>query len=338
MKEVRAIMITAIVLCSFISIGLANANDEEELPYQYNEEKTILTVTSGDKSLTVYRYYEGVKTAKETGKPILFALPSFGYSFYHHDEINKIVNNDFIHIQHLVTDITGQGDLEEYAYDIEYLIPFVMVYYGGFTNTKEIEPCCLLVLDSNGREITRIVPSPDGGDSVVQLDSDGNEIRSFDISASTSEESNNFILETLEYSKRKKGKIQMLPQEKGLISIKNLLKTGNHLNFFTVSGTIRDIEYTKNNRYNFNIDDGTGVISVDYGGGLGDIKEGDKVFVKGLVGAADGGMVSSTISKTHINTDTTNPDDDTSIPKTPALGAMFAITQLLAVAYLLRRR
>lgn len=325
------------VLCSFISIGLANANDEE-LSYQYNEEKTILTVTCDDKSLTVYRYYEGVKTAKDTGKPILFALSGFGYSFYHHDELNKIVNNDFIHIQPLVADITGQGDLEEYAYDIEYLIPFAMVYYGGFTNTKEIEPCGLLVLDSNGREITRIVHSPAGGDSYVQLDSDGNEITSFGTSASTSEEYNNFILETLEYSKKAKGKIQMLPQEKGLMSIKDLLKTGNHLNFFTVSGTIRDIEYTKNNRYNFNIDDGTGVISVDYGGGLGDIKEGDKVFVNGLVGVADEGMVSSTISKTHINTDTTNLDDDTPAPKTPDFGAMFAITQLLVVAYLLRRR
>ena len=219
---------------------------------------------------------------------------------------------------------------------------------------NENQYCYFLILDSNGREIVRVVPTLDNENYWIRLDSDGNEISSFTASTATDEELNNVILEileTLEYSKTKKGKIQRLPQEKGSIGINDLSGVEDYFNFFTISGTIRDIEYTANNRYNFNIDDGTGVIGVFYTGGIGDIKEGDKVFVKGLGARVVGGtmqgyyssggvplIISESISKTPIDTGTAKSNDNTSIPKTPDLGAMFVITELLAVAYLLRRR
>ncbi|MEA3281771.1 MAG: PGF-CTERM sorting domain-containing protein [Euryarchaeota archaeon] len=48
-------------------------------------------------------------------------------------------------------------------------------------------------------------------------------------------------------------------------------------------------------------------------------------------------IISESISKTPIDTGTTKSSDSTSLPKTPALGAMFAITGLLVATYLLRR-
>lgn len=322
MKEVRAIMITAIVLCSFISIGVVNAEDTNEI-----------------KS---YTYDEGIKIAKETGKPILFAFPGLADLLYRYDDVNKIVNNDFIYIPPMAKYATSQDSFEDaalaFVYDIEYIIPFNMVCGNQY--------CHFLILDSNGREITRVVGSSD--EQLSQIDSDGNEIASFN--ASTEDVYGDCILKTLKYSKTRKGKIQRLPQEKGSIGINDLSGVEDYFNFFTIRGTIRDIEYTKNNRYSFNIDDGTGVIGVLYTGGIGDISEGDKVFVNGLgVRVVEGSMqgyyssegvpimISESISKTPINTDTTKSSDSTPLPKTPDLGAMFVITELLAVAYLLRR-
>lgn len=336
MKKGHTILAIAMVLCSVILIGVVNADSAEEYQYQYNDDKTILTVTCGDKSLIEYRYYKGIETAKDTGKPILFCLHSSASWLYHHDEMNKIVNNDFIYIASVPKDIIDQGSVEEYACDIECSIPLGMQFYED--PYGKIMACDFLILDSNGREITRTIYSPDEG--LVQMDSDGNKIASLNTSTMTTEEYVNFILETLEYSKTKKGKRLILPQEKGLISIKDLSKTDDSFNFFTVSGTIRDIDYTKNNCYNFNIDDGTGVINIDYAGGIGDIKEGDKVFVSGL-----GARLSSTeitlsctsISKTRIDTGTTKSGDHAPISKTSGFGAMFTTIGLLMVAYLLRR-
>lgn len=342
MKNVCAMLITVVVICSLV--GMVNADAEEE--YQYNDEKTILTVSYGDKSLTMYQYYEGIKTAKETGKPILFAFTGLADLLYRYDDVNKIVNNDFIYVPPLPTDITGQGGSEEtmlaFVYDIEYIIPFNMVV------CNENQYCYFLVLDSNGREITRVVSSPDEK-QLIQIDSDGNEIASFN--ASTEDTYSDCILEVLKYSKTKKGRTQRLPQEKGSIAINDLSNVEDYFNFFTISGTIRDIGYTKNNRYNFNIDDGTGVIDVLYTGGIGDINEGDKVFVKGLwVRVVEGNMrgyyssvgvpmiVSSSISKTRIDTGTTKSDDHAPISKTSGFGALFATTGLLTVVYLLRRQ
>lgn len=75
----------------------------------------------------------------------------------------------------------------------------------------------------------------------------------------------------------------------GFVSIKDLIssKTINvpksKYDGHTVetAGLIRNIQ-TSGARYNFVIDDGNGVISVAYSGGLGDIKEGDSVSVKGV--------------------------------------------------------
>lgn len=332
MKKVHVILITAMtVACSFISVGIINAEDTDQI-----------------KS---YTYDEGIKVAKDTGKPILF---STGDLFsYHNDEINKIIGNDFIYIRLLIT-----RTIYSSTHDIECIIPYMIMCYDYNDN---LENSHVLVLDSNGREITRIIHSDDTY-SFIQLDSDGIKITSINTSTLTAEEYVNFILETIEYSKTKKGKIQRLPQEKGLMGINDLSNVEDHLNFFTVSGTIRNIKYTQNNRYNFNIDDGTGVISVYYTGGLGDVKEGDKVFVKGLVvkGVGQGvygvqvaegvdiltyrhhngelGIISDSISKTRIDADTTKSNGNTPIPKTPGFAAISVITVLLAMTYLLKRR
>ncbi|MEA3281770.1 MAG: hypothetical protein U9Q68_04295 [Euryarchaeota archaeon] len=210
-----------------------NADAEEE--YQYNDEKTILTVSNGDRSLTMYLYYEGIKTAKESGKPILFDNNVVNSFTYHHDKLNKIVNEEFIYISSVPKGLTGRSEYEKAIlaciYDIGYNIYFNMIH-------NKNQYCHFLVLDSNGREITRIVSSSDK-QRLIQTDSGGNEIASFNRSAAPTEEFNekygNFILETLEYSKTKKGKIQRLPHEKGLTSIKDISKTDDYLNFFTIS-------------------------------------------------------------------------------------------------------
>lgn len=80
-----------------------------------------------------------------------------------------------------------------------------------------------------------------------------------------------------------------LTSNMGFVSIKDLISSRtinspkSKYDGYTVetSGLIRNIQ-TSGARYNFVIDDGNGVISVAYSGGLGDIKEGDGVSVKGV--------------------------------------------------------
>ncbi len=75
----------------------------------------------------------------------------------------------------------------------------------------------------------------------------------------------------------------------GFISIKDLISSKetdipkSKYEGYTVetSGLIRDIK-SSGAKYNFVIDDGNGVLAVTYSGGLGDIKEGDSVYVKGI--------------------------------------------------------
>lgn len=306
MKEVRAVLITAIVLFSFILIGAVNAEDTNQI-------KT-------------YTYDEGVKVAKDTGKPILSVLP---VEYFNEDIIGDFV---CIPIRNIVADpIAYRLYKTKWCCDVH--------------DIDEEGKLLLLILDSDGREITRIASFSDGR-LFIQMDSDGNEIASINMSKKEGyvENYNEFILKTLEYSKTKKGKIQRLPQEKGLVSVKDIHDNfaEYNCNFVTVNGNIRDIKYGAN--YEFRIDDGTGVIDVTYIGGLGDIEDGDRVFVNGYYsyGSYDGSLMilSERVSKTPIgiSTDHTKSDSPNAHSKTPALGAMFAITELLAVAYLLRRR
>jgi hypothetical protein len=108
-----------------------------------------------------------------------------------------------------------------------------------------------------------------------------------------------------------------------------------------VSGFIREIaggEIAPGvTMYQFRIDDGTGVSRFGYFGGVGDIKEGDKVFVEinpsksfnksGIVlksgSCFEGSFIASTVSKnpipTNIKPDATTPakPEEASAPKTP---------------------
>jgi PGF-CTERM protein len=103
------------------------------------------------------------------------------------------------------------------------------------------------------------------------------------------------------------------------------LATKYDLRTVLVSGTIRDIETVYGKGYTFALDDGTGMISVVYEGGLGDIKEGDKVTVSGAFQASAGTVVADNVQKSGVG-------------DVPGFEAIFAIAGLLAVAYLIRRR
>jgi len=92
-----------------------------------------------------------------------------------------------------------------------------------------------------------------------------------------------------------------------------------------VSGTIRDIKTVYGKGYTFALDDGSGMISVVYEGGLGDIQEGDKVTVSGIFQASTGSVVADNVQKSGVG-------------GVPGFEAILAIAGLLAVAYLIRRR
>jgi PGF-CTERM protein len=92
-----------------------------------------------------------------------------------------------------------------------------------------------------------------------------------------------------------------------------------------VSGTIRDIKTVYGKGYTFALDDGSGMISVVYEGGLGDIQEGDKVTVSGIFQASTGTVAADTVHKSGVG-------------GVPGFEAIFVIAGLMAVAYLIRRR
>lgn len=91
----------------------------------------------------------------------------------------------------------------------------------------------------------------------------------------------------------------------GYISIKDLISSketnapASKYNGHTVetSGFIREIK-SSSSVYNFVLDDGNGAMPITYLGGLGDIKEGDKVTVKGIY--------SHTWNPPHIEAETVN--------------------------------
>ena len=94
-----------------------------------------------------------------------------------------------------------------------------------------------------------------------------------------------------------------------------------------ISGTIRDIETVYGEGYTFALDDSSGMISVAYQGSLGDINDGDKVTASGIFEASTGTLVADTVQKSGVGGG-----------GVPGFEAIFALTGLLAVAYLVRRR
>lgn len=266
-------------------------------------------------SIKFYHYDEGIELAKSAGKPIAFNMLLQPLSDRDEKKINEyygktlVEMNKFININ--FTSSYGSTDT------------FVSVILRSRQQESQMATY-LLILDSDGREITRIagIDMDKNIPLLIRLDSDGKEIGRipFPKSAKTEiEKLDDFFSETYKYAANKKGKIQRLPQEIGLISVAEYNKNkGVYLyNYTTISGFIRDIK-SEGNSYKFGIDDGTGVINLAYGGGLGDIKEGDKVFVKMFISSVL--KVSKTPIPTSVNT--AKSDETGTTPKTPGFEAM----------------
>ena len=194
----------------------------------------------------------------------------------------------------------------------------------------------LLILDSNGKEITHIELDIHESFTMVnkmmnywQIDSDGNEIsRGFDRFSSSDRD--DFIFNVLEYSLKKEGKIQRLPSEK-TASVNELLAT-DELIIATTKGYIRDIKPIGNNQYGFNLDDGTGMIYVQYTGGLSSIQENDNIFVKGLLHPHNGILYSDSISDSKIEySDLKSADSNVPISKTPGFDIILGLVAFVFI-------
>lgn len=103
----------------------------------------------------------------------------------------------------------------------------------------------------------------------------------------------------------------------------NALATRYDQRIVVISGTIKDIETDYGSGYSFALDDGSGMISVVYGGVLNDIKEGDKVTVSGIFQASTRTVEANDVQKGKLGAG-------------PGFGTIIAILGLLSVAYLLR--
>ncbi|MDY6931172.1 MAG: DUF2341 domain-containing protein [Halobacteriota archaeon] len=110
----------------------------------------------------------------------------------------------------------------------------------------------------------------------------------------------------------------------GSIDISNLKAVPTKYNGRNIllTGTIRDISTIFGEGYTFALDDGTGIISVDYKGVLGDIEDGDKITVVGIFEASNG-----SINSINVNSG-----------GAPGFEATLAVAGLLSVAYILKRR
>ena len=283
----------------------------------------VPTTNAQNTEMISYQYEEGIKLSKETGKPIL--LP--GSHLFNDDTllneriINKI-NNDFIFINSgpigsRLSSAIGASD------------SFKM-------NSPTQNGFLLLILDSNGKEITHIELDIHESFTMVnkmmnywQIDSDGNEIsRGFDRFSSSDRD--DFIFNVLEYSLKKEGKIQRLPSEK-TASVNELLAT-DELIIATTKGYIRDIKPIGNNQYGFNLDDGTGMIYVQYTGGLSSIQENDNIFVKGLLHPHNGILYSDSISDSKIEySDLKSADSNVPISKTPGFDIILGLVAFVFI-------
>lgn len=304
----------------------------------------VLANAQNTDSVKVYEYSDGIDIAKSSGRPIAIDPLALQYTRQESAmpktkaEINNfILINPTQFVNDLILpdkDIDGKTTREqlEQRPDIDIVLKNQTIF---------------LILDSNGKEIVRIVGKFDvgryfgknkeqyEGDSstliyLIRLDADKKEIGNYKVSnVDLMDKQDTFFSDTYKYAENKKGKIQRLPQEVGLISIKDLKTASNayntnyYSNFVTISGIIRDIK-SVGNSYQFAIDDGTGVITLyGYTGGLGDIKEGDKVFSKII----EANVVLS-VSKNPIPTNS-NPvksSEGGSNVKAPGFEAILAIS------------
>ena len=284
-------------------------------------------------SVKLYEYSEGIDIARSTGKPIAISMLNSNYDFQKTKaEMDKIIN---------INPLTTTGTVS-WVHEIVF-----MNRAFDFLPNRTI----ILILDSDGKEIVRIVQHDVQGRAdidLTRLDSDRKVIGKIFLEYPLNmDKVDTFYAETFKYAETKKGKVQRLPQEKGLVSIKDLTadhnkyatNTLNRYNsnyyghFVTISGLIRDIK-SADGAYSFGIDDGTGVINLRYDGSLGDIKERDKIFVKTLV--TKNYYMVITVSKNSITaldnspksyeTNTAEPIEGSSSSQTPGFGALIGMT------------
>lgn len=260
-------------------------------------------------SIKLYEYSEGIGIAKSTGQPIAISmitnLPKTNA------EMNKFINID---------PFPFGRDRSSWV-----------LYFLGYTVESE-NPTEVLILDSEGREIVRIkkYTGPDQKSiDLTRVDSDNKIIGELKVQCpcpTGNEDRDTFYSDTFKYAEGKKGKVQRLPQEKGLVSIKNLKSDSSsyNRNFVTISGYIRGISSQF-----FDIDDGTGLISLTYFGGFGDIKDGDKIFVKIFVWRPSGQYLYEVVavSKNQITTsaNTAKSDGTESAAKTPGFEVIIGV-------------
>jgi len=108
-------------------------------------------------------------------------------------------------------------------------------------------------------------------------------------------------------------------------SINDLKESASKYDGYTVdiSGDIRGIETVGDQGYSFILDDGKDLISVVYMGSLEDMNDGDKVSIRGKFQASSGMIKADAVEKTGFGS-------------IPGYEAVFAITGLLTVAYIIR--
>jgi hypothetical protein len=254
-------------------------------------------------SIKLYEYSEGIELAKSTGKPIAISFLGSDYDFPKtKGEMNKVIN-------------INCGSTKS----IDSLV-CIMMYRKADSIEVSKESTKILILDSDGREIVRIVQNPIKGRADINLtrfDADRKVIGNlFLIYPPKMDELDTFYSETFKYAETKKGKVQRLLQDKGLVYIKDfkLEKQKNptnsiyYGNYVVISGIIRDIQ-SGGGSYGFSIDDGTGVINFfnGYEGSLADIKEGDKVFVKFMDVGYESTYLIFTVSKSQIESSAKTP-------------------------------
>lgn len=112
----------------------------------------------------------------------------------------------------------------------------------------------------------------------------------------------------------------------GTVSIKDLraLAPKYDEHSVVISGTIRSIETVYGIGYKFAMDDGSGMISVEYQGSLGDIQDGEKITASGIFQASTGTVVADNVQKSEITS-------------APAFEVILAVIGIL-MAFVLRRR
>lgn len=266
-------------------------------------------------SIKLYEYIEGIDIAKSTGKPIVLSIITDSIDFQKNFPKTNAEANKFINI-----DLGRSRGQNNWVFD--YFILFSPMIQKNLTE--------VMILDSEGREIVR-TKKYDGQSStdLTRVDSDNKIIGELKVqySSSTSlEDADTFYSDTFKYAEGKKGKVQRLPQDKGLVSIKNLESDSSNydVNFVTISGFIHNIK----SQSSFDLDDGTGVLNnLNYLGGFGDIKEGDKIFVKIIV-TYPPRVIAVSKNQIPMSSNSAKSDGAESSTKTPGFEVIIGVAAL----------